>query len=567
MKNNLSENVNSLFISQSLDLEFVEEQEKKQSYIKDEFGNRIYTFPILESEECFLKVDDSECVVRLSIITYGRSSKTIMMKSTEVFNSQSFIKKFGYKPFADFDKNSWIVFFDMLRAMLLETEQKMVYTYSGWNKTLEECLYGSLLITDCDVKKIDSALFKNETKLSRLSEREICLRINKIFKNLTRYQIVGYIMLLYLMLSCVIQRVIQKYQKRAEFLLAIIAGTGSGKTSVSDATFNTIDGPRASFEDTLAAVCRQFQNNRIGITIVDDEKKNNSKNKQICEKIVRLSGDAKTLGKRVEGNKISDELITGMAVLTGEQRPHLQQSSYSRILFLDLDSSPINWDILTQLQESKAEVNSFMILFIKYVIWAGDFDEVLVEKVTAYRETFRKEEAYKGMHGRYYGIYAWMRAIWENYVDLMKYYDCELSYDFDTEIKNFIYRQHCFYNDDPILLFSKAYKELIDSNELVVIENVVNDDLNFDVIDYNDLLFVKSGSTYKKICLYWQQKGVDFPCSERKLRSLLVNADLLDLSRCKKNNTTVERKTKNNRSYSGFILNKNLFLNYGGNSK
>ena len=63
-----------------------------------------------------------------------------------------------------------------------------------------------------------------------------------------------------------------------------------------------------------------------------------------------------------------------MSVITGEIRPQLQQSSYSRVLFADLCEFPINLVYLTKLQESKADINSFIILFINHILNEKDFE-------------------------------------------------------------------------------------------------------------------------------------------------------------------------------------------------
>ena len=114
-------------------------------------------------------------------------------------------------------------------------------------------------------------------------------------------------------------------------------------------------------------------------------------------------------------------------------------------------------------------------------------------------------------------------------------------------------------------LFKLGYAELLNSNELVVTSSDSNiiDSLSFDVIDLGDKLFFKSGGAYKKICQHWLDKGIDFTCSERKLRSLLHESGILIPG--ERGNLTTEKKTRNNRSYSGYYLLKNLFLTYGGN--
>ena len=85
--------------------------------------------------------------------------------------------------------------------------------------------------------------------------------------------------------------------------------------------------------------------------------------------------------------------------------------------------------------------------------------------------------------------------------------------------------------------------------------------LNFDVFEDGDKLFLRSNSAYKKIIKHWKERGIEFPCSEKKLRQLLNEEGLLEVHNGK---LTTERKTNDNRSYSGYYLYKNTFMNYGG---
>lgn len=561
MQNNFCKNFNALFARGAPELSFSDD-EMYYGYIIDDNENKINTFPILEYEERYLSLNDAESYTYLSICSFGQCTEIVRVKSSTLFNSSTFISKFGNKPFADFDKNSWAIFFTVIQVMLTEIEQRVVYEYSGWNKELDQYLFGNLLIDANNRLSIQTTLVKTETLLSDKKDAEVCQHINNLAKHISGNQLIGYIFIIYLLLSHNKQRLIQIHHLSPEFVLSIVAGTGSYKTSTTRAFFNTYDGSVSSFEDSFASIRRMFQANKSGVTIVDDYKTSSSSNNEKYEKIVRLSGDAQTTGKYVAGNKVVDELITGMSVITGEKKPQLQQSSYSRILFVDLERFPIMLNFLTELQYSKADVNSFIALFVQYIIQNDEFDKNCVELFEKHRNELLRDAAYKGMHGRYYVMYGWLAAMWDMYADFLHQYDICAEFDFKTEIKAYIYSQHCRYDNNPVKLFKTGYTELLNSNELTVISNNSVDGLAFDVIQYDDKLFLKSNSVYKKVCKFWADKGIDFSCSERKLRQLLYEADILEVHNGK---YTVEKKTKDNRSYSGYYLFKHIFMNYGGN--
>ena len=561
MQSDFCKNLNLLFSKHATGLRYVKDEANK-SFIFDDNENKINTFPILKYEERYLSLNDAESYTYLSICSYGQCTGIVRIKSSAVFNSSTFISKFGNKPFASFNDNSWVIFFTVIKVMLTEIEQRVVYEYSGWNKELDKYLFGNLLIDANNILPIQTTLVKTDTLLSYKNGTEVCQNVDNIAKHISGSQLIGYIFLIYLLSSHSKQRFIQKYRLSLEFVLSIVAATSSYKTATSLAFFNTYDGSVSSFEDSFASIRRMFQANKSGITIVDDYKISSSLNDRKYEKIVRLSGDAQTTGKYVSGNKVVDELITGMSVITGEKRPSLQQSSYSRILFVDLERFSIDLDFLTDLQNSKADINSFIVLFVQYIIQNDEFDKICIDLFQKHRDELLQDAEYKGMHGRYYNMYGWLAAMWDMYVKFLQKYGICAEFDFKTEIKSYIYSQHCMYDNNPVKLFKIGYTELLNSNELIVIDNSAVDGLTFDVIQYDDKLFLKSNSVYKKVCKFWTDKGIDFSCGERKLRQYLHEAGILEVRNGK---YTVEKKTKDNRSYSGYYLLKNIFMNYGGN--
>ena len=555
-----SENINVLFAERAPELRF-DEDEVLHGFIMDDCDHIINTIPILEYEERYLTATDSESYICLSICSYGRCMESVKIKSSTLFTENAFVSRYGNQPFSAFDKSLWEIFFKTIKVMLPEIEQRVIYGYSGWTKKMDSYLFGSIMIDANNAFSIKSTLAKTDTLLSRKSPTDVCKIVDTIAKSISAEPLVGYIFLMYLELSHSKQRFVMSHHLCPEFVISINGETGSYKTTVSTAFFNTYDGSTASFEDTLASIRRSFQSNKSGITIVDDYKINSKQNDAKYEKIVRLAGDINTTGKYVIGNKVVDELITGMSVITGEKRPQLQQSSYSRILFVDVGQFPINQTGLTELQHHKSEMNSFVTLFIQFILQNPSFDTDCVDLFNKYRDELLKNTSFPRMHGRYYSMYAWFAVMWDVYVKFLSRYGVNVDYDFKTKIKHYILAQHNMYDNNPIKLFKTAYLELVDANEIIVTDKDGVDTLTFDVLQLDDVLFLKSNGAYKKVCKYWQDKGIEFPVSERKLRKLLHEAHIL---KPKDGHLTYERKTRDNRSYSGYSLFKNYFYDYGG---
>lgn len=543
--------------------ELMAEDDVGNIQIVDDEDNKIDTFAILEYEEREIYSKISESYIVLSLYCKGERTESIRIRAVNLFNSATYVSAFGHTPFAEFEEKSWTIFMDVIKAMLFELMKKKIYQYSGWNKEMDRYLFGKLSIEAENVQHIQTTVVKTETCLSQKTSTEICETVNNIVKNLSSNIVVGYICLMFLLLSHIKQRLVEVFSLGPELVLSIVGITNSYKTSTAIALFNTIEGLVASFEDTLASIRRVFQQNKSGAVVVDDYKISNKSNDAKYEKLVRLSGDIHTTGKYVSGNNVVDELVSSMCVVTAERHPNLQQSSYSRILFVNLEETPFQLEMLKTLQKSKGEINSFIVLFIQFVLQNNDFDSALIELFEKYRDELLKDDNYKGMYGRYYSMYGWFAAIWNMYVSFMRNYGVNIEVDFGDNLKQYIYAQHTRYDNNPLKLFKFGYDELLDSNEIVLLKgNQEIDNLNFDVEEQEDKLFFRSSGVYKKICKFWQERGIDFPCSERKLRQLLNEEGLLCV---RKGKFTVERKTKDNRSFSGYYLYKNIFMNYGGN--
>lgn len=540
--------------------ELMAEDDVGNIQIVDDEDNKIDTFAMLEYEEREIYSKISESYIVLSLYCKGERTESIRIRAVNLFNSAIYVSAFGHTPFADFGEKSWKIFMNVIKAMLLDLMKRKIYQYSGWSQEMNRYLFGKLSIDAHNVQQVQTTVVKTQTILSKAKSKEICETINNIARNLSENIVVGYICLMFLLLSHIKQRLVEIFSLGPELVLGIVGITNSYKTSTSIALFNTIEGSVASFEDTLASIRRIFQQNKSGVVIVDDYKISNKSNDAKYEKMVRLSGDIHTTGKYVSGNKVVDELITGMCVITGEKTPQLQQSSYSRILFIDLEDTPFQFEYVKELQKCRGEVNSFIVLFIQFVLQNKNFDSVLIELFEKYREELLQDEKYRGMYGRYYSMYGWFAAIWNMYVSFMRNHGVNIEVDFCDNLKQYIYAQYTRYDNNPLKLFKIAYDELLASNDIVLIKGNQNiDNLNFDVEELDEKLFFRSAGVYKKVCRFWQNRGVEFPCSERKLRQLLNEEGLLCVHKGK---PTIERKTKDNRSFSGYYLFKNLFINY-----
>ncbi len=551
-------NFNSMFEEQGLEIRFVED-ESYDGVIVDE-DHKLNAFPIVNKEEKIKYKSDNECFVDVSLYSCGSVTESVKIKSTQLNKPESYISKFGAKPFADFNGNDWENFFLIAKTMLAHVEQETTYSYMGYSNDLESCIFGSLEIDANNVMQVQSSMLKQEVVVSDAPMHKICQEVNDIFLNITKESFVGYTLMLHGLLGLVKPRMVRGYNLAPGHLLAMIGTTGSFKTSTATAVFNPLGITNASFEDREASIRKIFQDCGVGTTIIDDYKIQNAKTDKKFEKIIRMAGDVGATSKKMVGDKVCGDSVEGMAVITGEVRPRLQDSSYARALFIDLDKSPVDKEVLTRLQNGQAEYLKFLTTFIQHTIDV-DFDEAVLNRFNVLRDELMKNESYR-MHSRYYSMYAWIVCVWEVYVRFVRSFGVTIDYDYPQKLLEQLYNQHCMYENDPVKLFKKAYFELLDSNSLIVVKSCDVRGTAFDVIDNTDTLFVKSGSLYKKVRAHLKEQGVEFPCTERALRNHMYAAGVLR----QENGKNTKEKKLNGESCSGYYLYKNYFKLYGGNN-
>lgn len=521
--------------------------------------------PIIISEERHLFRGKSTCYVQMTIQYDGETLEPITIDSGQLTNPTQLINSFGMKPFADFGKNEWDAFLDCMCMQLSKIIQKKIYQYIGWEKGNKCFVFGELVIFPDHCEKVKNTVAPKHIVLSCELEETICAQVHNNIKSLTvKGKYLGYIIMSYMLLSIIKQRINEGKNIAPEFMLMLIGKTGSFKTSLATAFFNPMGLAGGSFADSEAAIRRTFRTTESGIFIIDDFKCMCKENNAKLETVTRMSGDIENSARRVSNGKVDNDCVTSMAVVTGEVEPHLQNSSYARILFVDVNINPINQEALDFFQRNQEVLNKFLVGFIQMIMKEENFDGNFTALFESLRNDLRCDALYSGMHARYYDMCAWIISAWRYYLKYLEQNGLHIDDDFEKYIKSYIFKQNSYFDDNPVNMFKIGYFELKNRNMINVITYNCLANADFDAMfePDGDILFVKSNTLYKKICEYWHDNGRDFPCSEKKLRQLLKDEKILY---SKNGKLTCERKTKENKSVSGYYLFYNTFKGYGGN--
>ncbi len=523
----------------------------------DESAPKNATFPIVLKEERLLYSDYTKCFVTVSLKHGGTDYEGQRISSEKITQKECFTQHFGFKPFHYFEKADWTAFFNRLKTQFNGIDQVTVYYFNGWIENNACYIWGNKAVKSNSVDEISNKTIKERIQIPDINEQVICNDIHIIIANLFATPLIGYVSHLYMFLGILKQRLYDSKRLAPEFIVMLEGKTGSYKTSVSKALFNPLGLTSCSFEDSEPAIRKTFQDICSGTLIVDDYKCHNTENAHKVESITRMAGDITTGAKRVSGDTVKNRTSTATALITGEVRPQLQASSYARILFIDLNAYPVHIEYLSKLQNSMEKYVAFTIYFIQYIMQQKDFDNDFAKKLNTARDALIMDSTYKGMHGRYYEMYAWFAAMWQYYVEYLNKNGLNAQINFEEEIKKYILCQHRFYDNNPVRLFQIGFCELKSQNMLFITDRSSVTDAKFDALDLGTKLYIKSGNIYAKVCKYWNERGISFPCSERALRKELFNKGWL----IKQNDKmTREIKVLNNISISGYYIYKNLFL-------
>lgn len=537
--------------------------------IKDGLHDTVIKSFIIPTRESRTVGRDNVSVSTITVYLYsnGTCSEPVKFGSEQLLSIAKLVGCWGLNPFAEFGESEWDLFFAVAKTLIKHVELVLTCDYSDWSEDKGSHLFGTLRVESDTVKSMNSSFVTSPTKIDEIrSKEEVCNYMWNLASKLCKPPVISINILLYYLLSLLKSRLYRTVRLCPSFALGVIGSTGTRKTSVITPLANPINNVGCSFEDSNAAIRRTFQRNSNGCTVVDDFNCQTKEKNGKFEEIIRLSGDITSNGKRVDGRKVVTAVTTGMAVFTGEDFPKLQASSIPRILFLEFDKDTVDLLQLTDLQANLPLYRTFIILFLQYIMRQGEgFDVNFEESMMKRREQLRSELAEYKMHGRYHEMGAWMIEMWELLVRMLESYGVAVQFDFAAALKQHIIAQHFRFNHDPVYMFMHGFSELVDSNRLAIVDfPAFKNGTVYDVVNEDGVYFIASGLVYRKLVNYYKDQGLDYPCSERELRKLLHQEGILKLPGGARGKLTVERKTGDNKSRSGYFVYKSKLNFHGG---
>lgn len=497
-------------------------------------------------------------VLNVDVIVNDELVGNITGNYREILNIGKIREICGYDKVPDIPQTQFkeikLAFDEELRTV----ETQDVYLYQGWEGQRRYYLLGNYRITQDNVVEVINKSSHSRFKLGVMPDDEMLYQhmITRYFR-LLKHDVYSKI-LLCISLLAMFTTPLQETDYQPQFTTYVKARFNKGKSSSAKALINPWNGVTFSFEDTEAVLKQAMKSYRDILLIIDDMSKSKRPgmiNKN--ERIVRMAGDTTTLAQKMVGGKIDDSTVSCMTLITGEDLPHLQDSSYTRMLILDYEDDEVDWDILTELQSNTSLTTWFYIKFLQYSMGKEDFIGNLTESFINYRSQYRKKFKQHNISNRYVDMCSWILAIWDEVNNFFQSVNEPLEEDtFIPECEALILKQGLKYSHkSPSQLFLSALFSLIENNRLNIVSFAeAKDGVSFDLFEQNNMYFVRSGAVYDKIKAYYDSRNMDFYDSERAVRKDLDSCGLIKRNR---NYTTTEFKDKNNKSISGFYLLKN----------
>ena len=527
-----------------------------KTYSNTSITTTIKLIPQCQYKLCSYK--DSVCKLCVNVIVNGIVVGGFSGNYDYVLNVKNLRARFGYDKIPDIPLSEFKEIKLNFDEMLKEVKTKVIYLYQGWNKDLSYYILDKYKIGVNDVSEVINGMAESQFKLSTQPDNgtlsnHMMSRYFKVLKHRLYPKI-----LLCVSLLAMFTTQLQQTDNQPQFSIFIKGRFNRGKSSSVKALINPWNGQTFSFEDTEAVLKQALKLYRDVLLIIDDMSKSKrpgmmSKN----ERIIRLAGDTTTSAQKMMGGKIDNSNVTCMPLITGEDIPQLQNSSYTRMLILSYDDDEVDWDILTELQENTSLTTWFYIKFLQFSMSTDDFTEELLKLFAKYRAKYREKFKKYDISNRYVDICAWILAMWtkvrEFFASMGKQVD-ESSFVMDFE-KLMMKTGMKYSQKSSSQLFLMALFNLIENNRLNIVSFAeAKDGAVFDIFEKDGIYFIKSGVVFDKVKGYCDSLNIDFYESERSIRKELDSYGLIQKFR---DYTTTEFKVRNNRGVSGFYLLKN----------
>lgn len=346
---------------------------------------------------------------------------------------------------------------------------------------------------------------------------------------------------------------------RPSSVLFIDGVTGSMKTSVSRLIFGFSgkDGgcdDYATFRDTSSSMEVLLGRCRDRVLLVDDfcppaDGHSTSTARQSLERLIRYFGDGKARGRTTpQLEEVTEKKVNCTCVITGEDTAG-SLSSLLRCLFLPVEKTTFDGEVLAQYQEQPWLWTEFLQLFTEYI--APRYDEV-VKMIRQQFPELRKAAAGELQERRLADTSASLMMVSRLVLDMY----ADMGYTGGEEYERF-FRQAILktckdserraLESNPSCIFAKSLLTMLHTETVVLgsVELFAADPKRYIGAEKDGYWYLWPDRTYSAVRQFYQDSGKVFPLGDAALwRQLAADGALLPTHTKKKGVEAVEYGTK-----------------------
>lgn len=470
----------------------------------------VILLPIRQIRYVELGKDDT-IKVEVALITRKERFDIISINPGEV-ESLNLFEKFGLKNNERLSKENWDRCLNIFFKLSPTIPETIVYRMLGSIPGKNEFVFADKLITANSCAEVENSLIKGKFPVQTASAEFFFNNYIPVFNDKTN----GLIFLFTLLLSTGLSRLSEISIDRPAWVVAVIAESGSYKTSTVNAALNpfqTANCTSMSFEASISVIIKKLMDCRDTISIIDDYYTNADKEvTSKLESIIRLNGDVTSGRQRMSGKKYIAEDCHTISIITGEILPKVRFSSKPRMLVIDFKTA-VNADKLSELQKAQPKFRGALVDFIQYSLSNDNYIKKLITSFETHRREIHKEKP--GWHGRYKSMCAWYLAMYYIFCEYCK--ENNVSYEsiqsFPEDMRKFIANQSKSYLEcDTTYIFFKTLGTLVDQKKIkaIPVMEITNDTPKTDIIYNDDCFWLESTSVYEKILQYCISEGIVF---------------------------------------------------------
>lgn len=490
-----------------------------------------------------------DCV---QFINGNKTAKKFQLTADEFLNGGTDMlhKKFGIMIFGDTTQAD--IAWQILRKSVYNAQHTVVYENIGWQMDQQNPIfvYANVKIS---VNGLEKAVCLRKCKdLQPTTSRDTCRFIDDVYLNVMD-QFYAKVYLTYFCLSN-LKFLLQRKGVIPSFVLYVKWESGTGKTSTTLPMLNPLDLNSVSIGDSQAAAMTTLNENNLGVTIFDDFKnRRNSAATQLLEKIIRISGDETTSNRRMRGKTVENVELNNLVAVTVEVDPPVQTSSFARILILEFDQTTINLEQLKNMKSNseqfKKNVISFLMNYLQWVMQNNEIENICTDIQNCTKLYINSQS---NLHGRYINIISHLNSIWNSVVKFCDENGVSLDKKFEEDLIKMVKRQNHTKSRQPIpKLYCQALFELVESGKISIVDNSELSGCNYipDIVIKDGIWQIRNKGAFEKIKRYYDEQLVDFYFSERRIRTELMNSNLI-LKSSNSNTTTTSNRRIKGLSYS-----------------